>query len=597
MGRGHSGRSRHHGGEDRSHRGPPSSQTGATVVLQNTGRISITTAAVGLDTVFFGQPLRFWYNARLLDNDNPLPPGEVACTQPAPSLTDGSSLTTDQIGSYDFAYLDSLVERGDADDIEIDGAGFQYNLDGLAATLKVVSDSPCAAGSLHLPEGPRAPLGLRGTASDSRPGSVTLNWADNPERDIFGYSVYLSRESTGPFVRRAWLLSDSSYADPGPTDGASYYYSVAAISSWGIESPKSDVVRIATTDFTPPAPPSGVTLISSDRQAGIAEVDWSASPNADLSGYRVYRQDGDGPRTPVSALVSSTGFRDLTLPPEGLYSYSVTAIDLSGNESGWSNIAPALLDFFGTVLNVRRNFIDQGTLSVGTSRGRVDMEVVADTQVTVPGRDNAGLGDLAVGDKVAVSLKEGPGGAVAKQVHLIPARTRNRHFVGTVSGLTADTIEIQPPGGDRGAVVFVLPESVGVKFHQGGVELGVGNYVVVSYLSSSEQSGPLLTEINVISGPEPLSISNPPEDPVNVALVRGVFRGINPENASLIVSATEVGLDANTRMTAGISLGDAVLVEAELLPDGSLLARLIEHDEGTGSGGGTHHPARHLPGP
>ena len=561
--------------------GPPA-QSGAAVVLENTGAINITAAAVGFDSVFFGNPLRFWYNGMLIDQDNPLPGGEIACTQPAPALVAGSSLTMDQIGSYEFVYLDSLVESGEADAIDIDGEGFQYNLDGLRANLKIVSDSPCEAGRRQLPEGPRAPLGLSGAASDTRPGSVTLEWADNPEPDIFGYSVYLSRARTGPFVRRAWLLSDSSYADPATTDGASYYYAVAAINSWGLESPKSSVVRVGTTDFTPPAPPTGVTLTGSDRIAGTAQLEWTASQDADLSGYRVYRQDGDGPRAPVTALLSGTGFKDLTLPPEGIFSYSVTAIDLSGNESDWSNIAPAQLDFFGAVLQIRRNFIDEGTLGVMTARGLVDMAVVSDTEISVPGRAVSGLGDLAVGDHVAVSLKENASGTVARQVYLVPARTRNRHFVGTISGLTADSIEIQPPDGNSPMVSFSLSESVGIKFHQGGVELGVGDFVVASYLSTDEQGEPSLTEINVIAGPEPESVSGPIADPANVALVRGIFQGINPENANIILSSTEVGLDANTEMTAGMSVGDAVLVEAELLADGSLLARKIEHDEGMG---------------
>ena len=560
----------------------PPAQTGATVVLQNHGAINITAAAVGFDTVFFGKPLRFWYNGRLIDQDNPLPSGQVACTQPAPALVSGSTLTMDQIGSYEFVYLDHLVESGVASVVDIDDDGVAYDLDGLRATLKIVSDSPCEAGNRQLPEGPRAPLALSGTASDTRPGSVTLEWADNPEPDIFGYSVYLSRKRTGPFVRRAWLLSDTSYADPGSTDGASYYYAVSAINSWGLESSKSTVIRVPTTDFTPPVPPVGVRLTDLDRPAGTAELEWPPSPDADLSGYRVYRQDGQGPRTPVTALLSGTGFEDLTLPHEGIFSYSVTAIDLSGNESEWSNIAPAQLDFFGTVLQVRRNFIDEGTLAVNTSRGRVDMEVNSDTQVRVPGRENAGLGDLAVGDHVAVSLEVGLEGTVARQIYLVPARTSNRHFVGTVSSLTPDTIEIQPPDGSSGAETFGLSESVGVKFHQGGVELGVGDFVVASYISSDEQPGDSLTEINVIAGPEPELIPDPVAVPANVALVRGIFQGINPGNANIILSSTEVGLDANTQMTAGISVGDAVLVEAELLPDGSLLARRIEHDEGTG---------------
>ena len=559
---------------------------GAVVSLRNSGESNITAAAVGFDTVADGEPVRFWYRGRLVDRDNPLPAGETACTQPSPGLSSVSRLILDQIGSFETVYLDTLSQSGQTNRPEIDGdvVAFDFREDGndIAGSLAVVSTSPCEEISRLLAEGPEAPLGLSGEASGSHPGTITLNWEDSPETDTFGYAVYVSRNSTGPFVRRAWLLSDPAYADDRTTDGASYYYTVAAINSWGLESPKSSVLRVPSRDFTPPEPPSGLSVEVSDRSTGTARLSWSPSPSADLSGYRVYRQGPEGPRSPVTALLFSPEFEDRTLPVEGIFSYSVTAIDLSGNESDWSNIAPEPLDFFGSVLEVRSNFTGGGSLSVSSDRGRVDLEVASDTEIRVPTRSNAGLADLDLGDHVAVSLKADAPNAVARQVHLVPSKTRNRHLAGRVTALSDTEIVIQPPGDGTGAVAFQLPGTVRINLHQGVASLARGRFVVVSFIATESQDAGALTEINVIPGLEPEESPEPADDPANVAAIRGTFQGINADNANLILSSTEVAIDVDTVMTAGISVGDAVLVEAVLQDDASLLARRVEHDEGVG---------------
>ena len=560
--------------------------SGAVASLTNTGPASITSAAVAFDTDLSGEPHRFWYQGRLIDRDNPLPSGAVACSQPSPDLASGAELTLDQLGSFDTVYLDWISSMEEATQFEIDGdeVGFDFSSDGngITGSLSLVSESPCEGSGSLLPEGPRAPGSLTGQASQSHPGSITLDWADSTESDIFGYAVYVSRSSTGPFFRRAWLIPDSAYADGVTTDGASYYYAVAAINSWGLESPKSDVLRVQSRDFTPPVPPPGLRATAIDRSAGSAQLSWTPSPSADLSGYRVYRQDIEGPRTPVTALLFSSQFEDRTLPGEGEFSYSVTAIDLAGNESDWSNIAPPALDFFGSVLESTSNFTGGGTLSISTDRGRVDVAIATDTEIRVPNRPNAGLGDLEVGDQVAVSLKAEEQESVANQVHLVPSRTRNRHLAGRVTRLTESEIVVQPPGEGTDPVTFQLSSNVQVNLHEGVTGLAQGGFVVVSFIATEGQAAGALSEINVIPGREPQESTEPPEEPSNVAVIRGVFQGINSDNANLIMSSTEVVLDVHTVMTTGVSVGDSILVEAQLRDDGSLLARWVEHDEGVG---------------
>ena len=562
------------------------SPTGSVVSLRNTGTSNITSAAVGYDTVSSGDPLRFWYQGRLIDRDNPLPSGAIACTQPSPDLSSDSKLILDQFGSFEIVYLNTLSPNIETNRVNVDGdpVVFDFADDeaGFAGRLSVVSESPCAPSSRLLPEGPGGPVGLIGDASDSHPGTITLDWDDNSESDIFGYAVYVGRSSVGPFIRRAWLLSDSSYADSGTTDGASYYYAVTAIDSWGLESPKSDVLRVKSGDFTPPVSPSGLDVPTFDRTAGTAQLDWDRSPSADLAGYRVYRQGAEGPRAPVTALLFTPGFEDRTLPSAGTFTYSITAIDLAGNESDYSNIAPSPLDFFGSVIEVRPKFTGGGTLSVATSQGRVDMEVEADTEIKVPNRELATLGDLDVGDHVAVSLKADAAGTVARQVHLIPTKTRNRHLAGRVTGLSEGEIVIQPPGEDSEGVAFQRSDTVKVNLHGGVSGLAVDRYVIVSFIATDGQRAGPLSEINVIPELDTGESPTPPAESINVAVIRGVFQGINADNANLILSSTEVAVDAYTVMTTGVSVGDSVLVEAVLQSDASLLARKVEHDEGVG---------------
>ncbi len=556
---------------------------GNVVVLENTGSTSITLAAVGFDRVYSGQPLRFWREGRLIDRDNPLPVGESACTQPAPGLVSGARLTLDQMGSFEAVYLNTLAGNQATAPVSVDAGAYRLDLDGeVAGSFSVVSRSPCEGSARLLPEGPRAPSGISGVSSGAYPGSITLDWGDNSESDIFGYAVYASRSKHGPFVRQAWLLPESAYANTGRTDGSSYYYAVTAINSWGVESPKSEVVRVTSQDFTPPEPPSQLRVTSVDRKAGTAQLEWSGNAEADLSGYRVYRQDGEEPRSPVSALLFASKFEDRTLPIEGDFSYSVTAIDLDGNESENSSIAPPALDFFGKILEVRRNFVGTGSFSVNTKRGRVEVEVVSSTEIRAPNRPAADLGDLALGDEVAVSLDENAKGTVAWQVHLVPGKTRNRHLAGRVSRLTEREIVIQPPGESSKPVTFALSGSVPIRVHQELTDLAVGEFVVVSYMASSSKTAAALIEINVIPGREPGELPEHREGSYNVAVLRGTFQGINPDNANLILASTEVAIDANTVMTTGVSVGDSVVVEAILLSDGSLLARRVEPEESAG---------------
>src|SRR5207248_612800 len=87
------------------------------------------------------------------------------------------------------------------------------------------------------------------------------------------------------------------------------------------------------------APPSVPTGLHATRSGRSARLDWSASPDADLLGYAIYRATAAaGPFARVSGTVfAGVTWTDAAVP-NGVKTlwYAVTASDVSGNESAKS---------------------------------------------------------------------------------------------------------------------------------------------------------------------------------------------------------------------------------------------------------------------
>lgn len=87
-------------------------------------------------------------------------------------------------------------------------------------------------------------------------------------------------------------------------------------------------------DTTPPASPTGLSATAGD---GVVQLEWSANTEGDLAGYKVYR-DGDTEGVDVG---DTNSYLDTDVANDTPYTYTVTAYDRSGNESGKSLSASA----------------------------------------------------------------------------------------------------------------------------------------------------------------------------------------------------------------------------------------------------------------
>lgn len=83
-------------------------------------------------------------------------------------------------------------------------------------------------------------------------------------------------------------------------------------------------------DVTAPPPP---TITSVERKGTGLVVSWDASDASDLAGYRITREDGVTASEAARVDATTASFEDAPLLPDELYTYSITAVDTSGNVS------------------------------------------------------------------------------------------------------------------------------------------------------------------------------------------------------------------------------------------------------------------------
>jgi len=166
----------------------------------------------------------------------------------------------------------------------------------------------------------------------------TVSLSGQPIHDLAGYRVFRSDASKGPFVLRGEIRA-STFRDRDFQFGHAYFYRVRALFRSGsqlAESEDSAPCSMTPRDIFPPAAPEGLSAIST--AAGV-ELIWNANTAPDLAGYNVYRREGEGrPQKLNTELVGTPLYRDTGVEAEHRYTYWVTAVDTSGNESASSTV-------------------------------------------------------------------------------------------------------------------------------------------------------------------------------------------------------------------------------------------------------------------
>jgi hypothetical protein len=184
---------------------------------------------------------------------------------------------------------------------------------------------------------------------------VVLTWtsAGEPQNvpDVqHRYRVYRRDESSGKDAIAGEVPVPLTTTEPGPvyfTDSSfewekTYLYRITAVSI--VKRPDSEVqiegddtppVRVIAHDVFPPSVPAGLqAAFSGEGQKPFIDLIWAPVTNADIAGYNLYRSEENGAAIKLnSELVKSPSYRDSAVASGKTYTYSVSAVDVRGNES------------------------------------------------------------------------------------------------------------------------------------------------------------------------------------------------------------------------------------------------------------------------
>ena len=121
-----------------------------------------------------------------------------------------------------------------------------------------------------------------------------------------------------------------------------YLYKIAAVTAelvqgkdQRIEGEDSTEIEVFVHDVFPPAVPTGLQAVSAGTpQQPFIDLSWAPDTESDLAGYNVYRHEEGAALVKINnEVVKAPTYRDTAVEAGRRYWYSVSAVDVRGNQS------------------------------------------------------------------------------------------------------------------------------------------------------------------------------------------------------------------------------------------------------------------------
>jgi hypothetical protein len=232
-------------------------------------------------------------------------------------------------------------EKDESDNGLIPGYTYSYSI--IAVDSKSVTSQPSALENTPWVIIPGPPDNLESNVALNQ---VELTWnapsvdcAGNAiETTINGYEIFRSGEEDPGQFQKLLTVSDIdnlTETDTTMTMDSIYHYKIRAIIEPSVPGEFSEIMTVDTTNIFPPEPPS--QLSGAVRPGGVF-LNWRYEGEAEIAGYRIYRQPTDQADFELlnpCVLIQGRMYIDETVETGETYTYRVTSVDRSvnGNES------------------------------------------------------------------------------------------------------------------------------------------------------------------------------------------------------------------------------------------------------------------------
>jgi fibronectin type 3 domain-containing protein/predicted small lipoprotein YifL len=256
--------------------------------------------------------------------------------------------TTDEFAIPSFSNWDLRIGTGTPDtgkqyEIPVKAGAVQYSVPAadwagqhvtIAVRTSVKKDKNYSAWSNPVSLNVVSPLKAPVLQAEATAQGYKLTWQDDGEG--VHYDVFRKGPGDPKFIQIG-TAEKPEFVDGTAQWNVPYSYQVTARGG-SAESLPSDVITQNHPDTFAPAVPSGLATATT---GDAVELSWDRNTEPDLKGYYVYRSTGGGAFTRVSDLTVLPTFSDHTVEHGKTYSYRVSAIDQTGNESEQSPEIPA----------------------------------------------------------------------------------------------------------------------------------------------------------------------------------------------------------------------------------------------------------------
>jgi hypothetical protein len=268
-------------------------------------------------------------------------PSELPPAKPAPQ---GTSKDKNAVIPVQATYTDTLSTKLE----ELNPDGFvTYAVETQNTDLR----SAGLSNQIRIPLVPTLPAPSDLSATVNSDG-VVLTWTGvlpeiQPPGVTYSYRIY-RRDAATKAVAIAGempvvLAAQPKFLDSGMEWQKTYDYWITVVSTlttsrssaFQVEGDNSPAIQLKVVDIFPPAAPNGLQAVASgEGQQPFIDLTWAPSTESDLAGYYVYRRQGTGDwRKITPEPLKTPTFRDNDVVRGNEYEYSVSAVDLRGNES------------------------------------------------------------------------------------------------------------------------------------------------------------------------------------------------------------------------------------------------------------------------
>ena len=301
------------------------------------------------------QPIRHIGSTRICRND--VSQKECAAIAEASPASRPGSASPKANGAPPPAVLGSYVDNIPMQPVSNAFGNFIY-------AVEVLNDRGRSAGLSNQSKVPAAPTLPPPTnfAAEVTEGGVVLTWAPIPPKDwIAGlhylYRIYRRERGSKPDTALGEIpletsqtgVVDHSFVDHTFEWEKRYSYHATGVTivdrkgetEAQVEGEDTPPVTVFAHDIFPPSVPSGLQAVfASEDKKSFVDLVWNPDTDADLAGYIVYRREAGGTIAKInSELVKTPAFRDQSVSSGKTYFYSVSGVDVRGNESARSREA------------------------------------------------------------------------------------------------------------------------------------------------------------------------------------------------------------------------------------------------------------------